>query len=163
MLATARTRPMKFESRWYLAERAAHARTLAKPMRPTTNRDNASEKAMEYARWLLARDRIDLDAIAEVARTAWNAMYPPTKHRRGARAWEELHSDAIPADMAYSARVAWDHCEAGQRPRHVHFEFAQAARDGWRRAPARHFTTFLSVELPHWDAEIADTAPTGEA
>lgn len=55
---------MKYENTWYVATVADHKRRMARPWRssakPFTHETN--EKAEEYARWLAARDGIDLSA-----------------------------------------------------------------------------------------------------
>ncbi|WP_156937270.1 hypothetical protein [Mesorhizobium sp. LSJC280B00] len=164
MPAMSNTPKMKYESKWYVADRAAHARTMAKPMRSTAKPGpEADSKALEYALWLLKRDEVDVDVLADAARTAHNLQFPPTKHRERGRSWETPHPGAIPAEMHWSTRVGWDFCAAGRRPRFVHFEFYLPQTDGWRRIAAHLYTAFYTVELPHWDFLSEATECDGEA
>lgn len=143
---------MIFQNPIWRAECRAHARAMSAPMRPSAKRGEYAEaKAEEYARWLLQRDGVDLAARAEAVRLAHNAVHPPTTHGTGARRWQSPHPDAIPDDWKPSARVVWDICTAGQRPRLVVFEFATAGRDGWRRIQPKTLAVVLELDLPNWD------------
>lgn len=157
MPATGQPKPMKYESKWYVTARAAHARYLAKPMRPTAKAGPESDaKALEYALWLMKRDGLDLEAMADAARAAHNAQFPPTIHRSGSRRWETPHARAIPSDLQWDTFVQRDYCAAGVRPRFVHFRFYTPERNGWSRAPAHTYMTFHTVELPNWAFDAGD-------
>jgi hypothetical protein len=47
---------MNIQTKWIVNERKAHKRAMVKPMRPIGNKENAEQKAREYALWLLQRD-----------------------------------------------------------------------------------------------------------
>ncbi|RWM29422.1 hypothetical protein [Mesorhizobium sp.] len=137
---------MKYESKWYVTARAAHARYLAKPMRSSAKAGPESDaKALEYALWLLNRDGVDIEEKAAAARVVYNHGYP---------------RNLIPADLQWSTFVQRDYCAAGLRPRFVQFRFYTPERNGWGRAPAHIYTTFHTVELPNWafDAGEAEDA-----
>ena len=57
-------RKMKYENTWYVATVANHKRQMARPWRSSAKpfTQDTNEKAEEYARWLAARDGIDLSA-----------------------------------------------------------------------------------------------------
>lgn len=142
---------MKYLSKWYLAERSAHKRALAAPMRSTARRcPEADDKAREYATILLARRGIDVAALAAAAKAEFNAPFPPTVHKSKHGSTISDHPSAIPADMEPTVLVEWDNCVAGLRPRFVHFEFSRGAVDGWRQIRAHRYFRFFTFELPHW-------------
>lgn len=143
---------MRYQSKWYLKERREHARQMAQPMRSTAKPGREADgKAIEYALWLLKRDGLDVDMMAEAVRAEHNAKFPPSKHGSGKRVWWTDHPQAIPARLEWRAVVEWSYCQFGRRPRFVHIEFSEAPT---RYTKGRQYAPIHSVELPHWAAEI---------
>ena len=75
---------MRVQNNIIRAEQAKHMRDLAKPMRSTAKQGpEADDKAIEYARWIIARDRLNLDVMAAAIRAENLAAYPPKIERDG--------------------------------------------------------------------------------
>lgn len=125
--------------------RAAHARYMAKPMRPI--REHAAEKAIEYAEWLAARDGLDVEQLARQFRDAHNATRPPEvkRNKRRRYEWTIPHPEAIRDDATLERHVEYGVCSAGKRPCAVHFRFSADL-------------VVMSTRLPNWDHVHLDNA-----
>jgi hypothetical protein len=148
---------MKYLSKWYVNDRAAHKRYLAKPMRPSSAKPgdvDTESKAVEYAGIIMARRGVDIAALAIAAHAEFNAAFPPKVERSGNRKWTVDDKRAIPASLGYSTHVQWDQCASGWRPRYVEFAFMEF--DSYRRRNLKTYCTFYKFELPHWSFQHAD-------
>jgi hypothetical protein len=140
--------------KWYRDQIAAdRARTTREfTTAPRAMSAEADRKAITYAHWLLKRDGVELDAIAERFKAEHNAKHPSAQRKQGRRSWIEANRNAIPEHTETAARVVWHSSAAGMRPHFVEFYW-----DTHSRTPAFH-----SIELPNWAYEAGEAIDLSE-
>lgn len=133
---------MKF-SKWYRDDLAADKRYAARENAKRRQRGGgrADDDAVTYARWLLARDGIDVGALALAGIRAVNASIPVKMRKKNGRTWDENARMRLEESTETTEKVIWEPCAAGYRPRWVEF----SAYFGSYPADVIH-----TVELPHW-------------